>query len=120
MIETTIDPSLSERESEWQAFQSQLQNESAIAKKCILEDQWPLDQNLQEIICDEHDRQRERVQKLGHCETPCGRANWVIDIRGETVCKWTRQPCVKFRLAQLVDLYSQVNRVHQEEVKCLL
>ena len=95
---------------EWRRqLHEQMAEESAKARRLIAADADPTDLNLVDIMCDEHERQRLMVAERGECDGRCLDSAWMTNIRGELVCKWTRLPCVKHALAELIELFSIVN-----------
>jgi hypothetical protein len=85
------------------------QTQRLIARAIIEAGQWTDKQNVQEWVCDEHERQRELVAQRGSCEFGCGNRNIIEHPRGHAVCKWTYEPCPRLRLAALVEFYSRLN-----------
>ncbi len=86
-----------------------------LAARVLIRKDWHThDQNMQEWICDEHDRQRMLVAERGFCERGCDSKNLIRHPHGYEICKWTFQPCPKSRLAALVSLYKGLNNFKNE------
>jgi len=80
------------------------------ARAAIRQGQWPInDHAMQEIICDEHEHQREVVAKFGECEGGCSDRNIRKHEHGHLVCRWTHQPCPRNELAELIEFLSILN-----------
>lgn len=86
----------------------------AIARTLIRNNQFPLNQHYQEMMCNEWERQKEQVQQLGYCDAGCNISNIIVNNRGESVCRWTRLPCQSNRLSLLVQIFSIPNGRHSE------
>lgn len=92
-----------------------LESRKLAARTAIRQDKWPIeDQNLQEIICDEHEHQREVVAKFGSCEGGCSDRNLRKHEHGHFVCRWTHEPCPRNELAETIELLSILNGGHSE------
>ena len=98
------------RLAEWIAHRKQL------ARTLIKRNEWPIgDHEQQEIICDEHERQREVVAKFGQCEGGCSDRNLRKHEFGHVVCRWTHEPCPRTELGELVEFFSILNGSDENE-----
>ena len=85
------------------------QTQRLIARSIIEAGQWTNKQNVQEWVCDEHERQQELVAQRGRCGFGCNKQNLILNLRGQEVCRWTCLPCPKEELKQEIYELSILN-----------
>jgi hypothetical protein len=64
---------------------------------------------LLELKDEVYESEREQSQFRGGCTVGCSPENIVNSCIG-LVCRWTRQPCERARLSNLIELFETINR----------